>query len=402
MSITVVDSIMGSGKSTWVRNYMNSHPEKRWWYIAVYLNEASVPKEGCPGLNFVEPSDENTTKGKNLISLINKGENIASTHQLFLRINQTPELLEQIREQGYTLVIDEVLNVVTDFGKKNDDIQPQIQAHTFSVDDENHKLTWLNEEYKGKEFLEVKKKARTEDIYYNGEGLISLFKSDIFNAFQDVYVLTYLFAGSDMRMYFDFNKLNYTTRHIVNGELSQTKPDNLTEKNRIKTLINLYDGPRYQIGSNRYNTYHLSKSWYFQQKHFAAQETLFRNTYNYLYNDLHAKSNETMYTVFKQIYDKNPNMIPSYKKSFVECNAIATNMYRDRLHLAYLVNMFKSPETDKFFSQHGVTCNEDEYARSSMLQWIWRSAIRDNRPITLFIPSQRMRNIFISWLNKSD
>lgn len=406
MSITVVDSLMGTGKSTWIRNHMNSHPDKRWWYIAVYLKEASVPTEGCPTLNFQEPSDENKKKGDDLISLIKKGANIASTHQLFLRIKQTPELLDLIKSQGYTLVIDEALDVVRDLSKANDDINGQLQLNTFSVDEQSGLLTWQNNEYKGRDFKDVQQAIQTSDVYYNGDTLISLFKPDIFGAFLDVYVLTYLFDGSRMRMYFDFSGIAYTTCHIISGELSTGEPDNLQEKKRIKELINLYDGPYYDIGITKYARTCLSQSWYNKPQYNKRQEVLFRSTYNYLHYYLKAKSNDTMFTVFKNVFKKNPNMLPSYKKAFVECSAKATNEYRDRFALAYLVNMFQDPEIEKFFAPRGVTQDETAFARCSMLQWIWRSRIRnyqtDPKPIHLFVPSPRMRDLLIEWLDKSD
>ena len=34
-----------------------------------------------------------------------------------------------------------------------------------------------------------------------------------------------------------------------------------------------------------------------------------------------------------------------------------------------------------------------------MLQWIWRSAIRDGKPINAYIPSKRMRELLINWMN---
>jgi len=34
-----------------------------------------------------------------------------------------------------------------------------------------------------------------------------------------------------------------------------------------------------------------------------------------------------------------------------------------------------------------------------MLQWIFRSSIRDNKPINIYIPSSRMRNLLVKWLN---
>jgi hypothetical protein len=41
----------------------------------------------------------------------------------------------------------------------------------------------------------------------------------------------------------------------------------------------------------------------------------------------------------------------------------------------------------------------DMYALSSLIQWVWRSAIRDGKPIILYVPSSRMRGLLIKWLN---
>lgn len=404
MSITVVDSIMGSGKSTWVRNHMNSHPEKRWWYCAIRLKEANIPVNACPELNFQEPSDENKKKTDDLISLIKKGVNIASTHQLLVKIKQTPELLELIASQGYTLVIDEVPDgLVDDMNKTKDDIEGQLESKTFTIDDATGKLTWLKDDYSiHGHFQDVRQKLKTGDIYYNGETLIALYNPDIFKAFQHIFVLTYLFNGSRMRMYFDFYGLDYEIRFISDGDLSSEKPDNLAEKQKINNLIDIYDDYLYEIGIRKYNRYTFSQSWYNKPKYYAAQASLFNNTYNYLHNKIKAKSKETMFTVFLNVYNRNPSLLSGYKKSFVECSAKATNDYRDRTVLAYLVNMFQDPEIEKFFIQHRITQDENAFARCSMLQWIWRSAIRDDKPIHLFIPSPRMREMLNKWLTESD
>jgi hypothetical protein len=52
-----------------------------------------------------------------------------------------------------------------------------------------------------------------------------------------------------------------------------------------------------------------------------------------------------------------------------------------------------------YFEDRGITVHEELYALSEMIQWIWRSQIRDDLPIKVFIPSERMRNLFIQWLN---
>ena len=50
------------------------------------------------------------------------------------------------------------------------------------------------------------------------------------------------------------------------------------------------------------------------------------------------------------------------------------------------------------FSRYGVSVDNDAFALAEMLQWIWRSAIRDDKSINIYIPSERMRNLLIGWL----
>jgi hypothetical protein len=54
-----------------------------------------------------------------------------------------------------------------------------------------------------------------------------------------------------------------------------------------------------------------------------------------------------------------------------------------------------------YFEDPRITVHEDLYALSEMIQWIWRSRIRDELPIKVFIPSERMRSLFVRWLNSS-
>ena len=51
-----------------------------------------------------------------------------------------------------------------------------------------------------------------------------------------------------------------------------------------------------------------------------------------------------------------------------------------------------------YYKSHGIEVDEDLYALSIMIQWIWRSAIRDGKDIYIYIPSRRMRNLLIKWI----
>lgn len=67
--------------------------------------------------------------------------------------------------------------------------------------------------------------------------------------------------------------------------------------------------------------------------------------------------------------------------------------------IAYLENYFMTPDHKNLWKNTGIEFDEDMYALNEMLQFIWRSAIRNQEPINLYIPSKRMRNLFKRWLN---
>ena len=97
---------------------------------------------------------------------------------------------------------------------------------------------------------------------------------------------------------------------------------------------------------------------------------------------------------------KNQVKGKGYTKGFIPANARATNLYKDKINCAYLINMYSNPMILKFFKNKGVNINEDDYALSCLIQWLFRSAIRENKNINLYIPSSRMRNLLKKWLQK--
>ena len=54
-----------------------------------------------------------------------------------------------------------------------------------------------------------------------------------------------------------------------------------------------------------------------------------------------------------------------------------------------------------FYYAHGIEADDDIYALSIMVQWIWRSAIRDGDEIYIYVPSKRMRELLIGWIDQT-
>lgn len=64
------------------------------------------------------------------------------------------------------------------------------------------------------------------------------------------------------------------------------------------------------------------------------------------------------------------------------------------------MNVFMPLWEKKYLEQTGLEVDEDAYALSVMLQWIWRSAIRDGGEIWIYVPSRRMRELLENWIKE--
>jgi hypothetical protein len=169
----------------------------------------------------------------------------------------------------------------------------------------------------------------------------------------------------------------------------------LADRKSATSLINVYMGDNLNaVGSDNY--YALSKKWFGKEKSKALIKILKANLYNWFRNKNHAKKSDVLWTTFEDF--KHLLSGKGYTKGFIECNKRATNEYRNRTVLAYCINRFEVPTYIRLFADNGIKLDEEALALSDMIQWIWRSAVRDGKPIQIYIPSSRMRHILLAWL----
>ena len=58
------------------------------------------------------------------------------------------------------------------------------------------------------------------------------------------------------------------------------------------------------------------------------------------------------------------------------------------------------PDIKQFIDHYHIDFDEDLFSLSTLLQWIWRSQIRDGQPIDIYIPSERMRGLLKIWMDE--
>ena len=410
--VKVCDAIMGSGKSSAAINYMNANPEKKFIYIAPYLDEARRIREACPALDFVEPSSAIPKYGfrkyKHTLKLIQDGRNIASTHSMFLRY--TGEMTEALRKNEYTLIIDEDIEVLEVFDcLRAGDVRILSEAGYIQKEGE-HVVFCAPADYDGvfKQMFDLARTGELVDISDCLEGggkdttlCYWVYPERILSAFRDVYILTYMFDAQTIRRYLDLKGFEYTYIHTsFDGKTySFTDGDAYVPEYvaHIRDKIHVVDDEKLnEIGEGRYS---LSASWYARlTSECDNAEQLRRNVARFFrYVAPVSRGNIRMWSSFET--GKKHLSGKGYSRSFTSFNMKATNEYRSRFLLAYCVNVFMNPFEKRYLTKRGVDVNEDGYALSVMVQWIWRSAIRDGGEIWVYIPSRRMRELLISWMD---
>lgn len=392
--IKVIDARMGRGKTTAAINYMEeTKGTKRFLFVTPFLTEVD---RICHSCDFEQPDGDQNSKLCALKALMHKGENVASTHSLFYLMDD--EALDIARQNHYSLIIDESVNVIQRVSISPDDLAVILEQLT--TEDEQGFLHWIDKEYSGV-FSKYKKMADTGSLYKLNNTLTSIMRPSLLTSFDEVIMMTYLFKGQYQKAYLDFFGFEYEICGIETdgGCHFSDKPDNPPPLD-YRHLIHIIDDPKLnEIGRSKHA---LSKTWYTNRGRNNPDIKKLRNNLNVFFRKrVQSASDDRMWTCFKSHAHKLYGDKNRYVNNFLQLGARATNDYKNRRCIAYMVNRFIDPNIIMFFGARDVKIDDDDFALSEMLQWIWRSCIRDDQPIDLYIPSSRMRKLLQDWIENT-
>lgn len=413
MIVNVVDSIMGSGKTSAAINYINNAPDDvKIIYITPYITEIERIIEKCKNKKFEQPRKytDHTPKIVHLKDLLNKGHNIATTHALFHHFDD--EVIDLCYSQGYVLFMDEVTDVISQYSIEKTDLEILLDKFVI-VNKDTGLLEWRmgQDDYNGR-FKEEKRLCEMGCLAMYGEQvMLWMFPVKIFNAFRESYILTYMFGAQMQKYYYDYYGVEYKYMYTEGNELEEyhfvEESKSYISKYDYRKLINIIDDVKLNMIGDSQNA--LSKTWYKRNENNVLLTQLKNNTLNFFNNKLiiyneetykweKSKSSNNIWTTFKDYKDKISGK--GYAKGYIPSNMRASNEYRDRTAVAYLVNKYFNPFIKNFFVSNGIEVDEDGYALSEMLQFLWRSGIREGKRITVYLPSKRMRSLLETWIEE--
>lgn len=405
--IYVCDAIMGSGKSSAAINYINEHPDDKFIYIAPLLDEAERIRKGCPNANLIEPMklpQYDNKKSVHIEALIREGRNIASTHQAFKLYS--PDMLDMVRQHGYTLIVDESVNFLNTIKCSPGDVKILVDSGVLEVV-EGDLFTPTGKPYAGEAFRELVDAAVQQKLFFtmedyddDGKKRVGIFhwmlSPELLTSFKDVLVLTYMFPVSGMHHFMEIHDIPYENIGIqYDGKDYRFSKTDFYVPEYTKNLVNkihVYEGRNLNDIGEKHNAF--SSNWLSNSRYHKEVQN---NTYNFFTNYCKGSTSDTrMWSTFNRYKSKLRGR--GYSKGFVVYNERGTNKYSHKKHLAYLANVYSMVPNKIFYSQQGIKFRDKDYALSVLVQWLWRSAIRNGEDVWLYLPSSRMREELINWM----
>lgn len=409
-TIKIIDAICGAGKTSWAIQKMKEPFGGRFIYVTPYLTEIKRVIDSTNG-DLKEPTSKNEkgSKIEGLRKLVSRGENIVCTHELFKLCDD--ELLDLIANERYTLILDEVLNVINPISITKHDLGFLIDGQVIKVEKETGAIKWLKDDYKGK-FEELKHLSKNDNLFLFNETFVfwTLHKKS-FEVFKEIYILTYLFDGQIQRYYYDLHGFMYEKYSIIyeNNKYKLVEYDSrLDNRERIANRLEVYEDK----GKSRFNSnyckrpsYHMFSSTWLKNCDASTLDRIKKNLNSY-FRSVEGNTKNSFWTSIKAVAPKIKNSRNTYyetnkKSNFVSVNIRATNEYMNCTSCAFIYNRYMNPIEKAFFEFHGVKVDEDILALSDLVQFLFRGVIRQNdsnEKLNVYLPSLRMRELLYKYL----
>ena len=442
--IYCVDAPPGSGKTSAIIREMNEHPDRKYIYVAPILDEDERIRLACPEVGFIKPypvyteGTKKATKMNHIKDLVRRNHSIATTHKAFDML--TPELVEMIREKEYVLIMDETVNVMETNQYCYDDVKTMVDAGNLTYEGDFYRFSGNPDLLEGKSyFANMYRLAYSKNLYifedpekscrYNPKGKYYYFTMplDLIKAFKDVYILTYLFPSSELYLLMRMNDVEYVNVGVektmdgfklsesgvyVSDTIKNVKSlihilrdqDGTHGVGRPKKKFNTYTAKKYNRDRTMY--FNLSRTFYDNKKNEQIIQIVRNNNKRFIDRIISEvggnRANKVIWTVYKSHIDKVKS--PKIQNCWIPLNSRATNQYADRTICSWLVELYQQPEKLYFFKKYGKgnLLNERMVCLSTMIQTIFRTAIRSGKEIFLYVPSLRSRSLIQRWVDNPE
>lgn len=432
--ITIVDAVMGTGKSTAMFTRVNTEVSQKFIIITPLTAEVTRYKEELSSAFKGKRTDivaldekKSRTKKQRFLEAVSDGKTVITTHSLFSQLTKE-DFTRFSNIDQYSLIIDETISLVDSSGLLSGDLQDLLALkYVETVNDRKidglkyYQLLPKGEEYKarGGALKKTLESISGKHVYeVNRTNILFVVPPEKLTAFQDVTIMSYMFLESETHAWISLFKLQCVHKELLRDGSGhkQVKHSGIYYGNQFSKRLTVYDNPINDIGVKNPKSpvgTPLTVTW-FTHKSTARRkeiEELKKNTrtfFRHMKRTHGAQKTNMLWSCFGDYKDKlrhgefdDKKLDQDGKwKNWIPYNYRATNKFSDRHFVAYLVNVHPPQNLFEFFKRNKVPFNRDTFALSTLLQCIWRSAIRkEKESVTLYLPSERMRTLLDIWMD---
>tara|TARA_X000000950_G_scaffold243200_1_gene298091 strand:- start:146 stop:1363 length:1218 start_codon:yes stop_codon:yes gene_type:complete len=400
--INIKDQPCGSGKTTSMIEGFQQ--DRKYLVIVPELTEVARVIEGSKFVPFQQPhanDNEAGTKTKSLENLMLNGMNIVATHKL--HENLVPLAKDGLLDD-YDIIIDEVPNVVKHVAEKSSTSIEEfyVDSGYMLVDQYTGLVTptqkwWSNKNHVNDTLDRTILGYAAGGCLYLLEGkfFIWAMPRELLTAGRTTTILTYKSEGSMLLAY--LRKLN------VPSEVANDNNQENTFRRQAAELITICDIPALSKLKLSYNGQSKGLN---EDQYCRTVVTALKNLRGRQLKDVPIEN--ILITCIKNGWYKNGDEkvagpFASGSKLFKGAKWIAnttrgTNNHAHCSHLIYLHDQHINPFVARWLGDSSQEF-KDAYALTELIQWVWRSRVRKGRPITLYLPSPRMRRLMEEWLS---
>ena len=400
-TVTICDYPCGSGKTTSMIEGFRS--DRKYLVIVPLLTEVDRVVEWSKSTPFQQPhaNDNNApTKTESLESMVLQGQNIVATHSLFERL---VHLARQGLLSDYDVIIDEVPEVVRSVSSKSKVSIEEFYLNTgyMTVDTKTGLVSPTAKWWSMRD--DVDDTLSTTILNYANTGCLYLLEGHLFiwampkellTAGRTTTILTYKSEGSVLSSY--LKKLDVPVEVANDNQLEEAF------KRKAAELITIRDIPALSRLSLSYKGQLAGMS---NSKYCRTFVNALKNLRGRQLKSVPAEN--ILITCAKDGWykggdEKVAGPFASGSKLFQGANWLpkvtrGTNDYAQCSHLIYLYNQHVNPYVARWLEDNSKAF-DDAYALTELIQWVWRSRVRKGQPITLYLPSPRMRRLMEEWM----
>ena len=406
--LAIVDYPCGLGKTNALLSILKARPDLLVLVVVQTLSEvdriiSSVPK----GRIYAPegPGSLHRTKGEQLEPLVRAGRSIVITHNLYERAGI---LAYQGAFSSYQVIIDEVPNAVSVSDLELDAVsfnefyvgpgycrieQGGLVSITNKGEEEEARLkTALDER--------LISNMRSGRLYYDGKKhFIQTIPTSLFTHADSVTVLTFLSEGSLFLKFLEKHQIDYRVLRSrkCNQEFQQRARENL-KIHRMPSLDKVsfgyskqtsYKPKSKEVGSIRNALKNL------KQRDLVGVDlknliiTCAKQNWFHRSGSSYNEAKPSLFSIDSRMF-KGANWLPNPTRG--------TNDYLHCTHAIYLYEQHANPILLNWLNANDAQFKSD-YALAEMVQWLWRSRVRRNEPVDVYMPSKKMRGVIEKWVS---